>query len=196
MKKAKIVLLSLMSVFSLLFIVSLFNPLRNDDVRSFEVEDNFIIRMEERENLYDEEYLLIEITNTSKETLYNVEMVFGYRDDVDIRDRNYIWFRIPRIEKDDVINIKQYELLNTSELTNKKEDYTTYDIVKHVETGEFDLEKCMRVELVNIDSESPKVHLLRQKYWSMEKTIFLVLAVGFGVAFVYVHTLSKKEEVK
>jgi len=192
MKKVKISLLVVSIICALCFVVTLFNPFRDDDVRSFEVDGYYAVSMAERETKYDENYLSIEIKNISGEDVFNTEMVFGIKGSATGKD-NYIWFRMAKIAKGDTIKLVVYEDTGNYSIDSKKstENSSTYNIAIDYAT-EFEVEDCMRITVANVDSDSPKVYDIAPAYWSIEKTITLALTVISVGAFAYVYIKTKK----
>lgn len=194
MKKVKIGLLVLSILCALSFVITLFNPFRTDDARSFKVDGYYHINMVERETKYDENYLSIEIKNISGEDVFNTELVFGVKGSLTGHD-NYIWFRIAKIAKGDTVKLVVYEDTGNYKIDSKNStsNTATYNIA--IDYGEeFEVEDCMRVSVANVDSDSPKIYDVTAGYWSIDKTITLALTVIFGGAFAYFYIRGKKEE--
>ena len=203
MKKFKIGLLVTTCVLLVSFIITLFNPFVDDDIRKYAVDNYYEITFTEGENRFDEDYFKIEIKNVSGEDVFNNEFVFGVRNS-NISSDNFIWFRIAKVAKGDTVNIYIYEDTGDYTISNKKEDYdpSTYVLALDPMLPQLDLDRCMRVSVANVDSESPEVYRLETKFWSLDKIITLsgtvVSCIGlFVVLFLNRHVEDeKKEEVK
>ena len=193
MKKTKISLLAVTIVFLLCFVVSLFNPFRDDDRRNYEVDGYFKIHLFEREK-QDADYLYAEINNISDEDVYNVELVFGNKDSLSKRD-NYVWFRIAKIAKGDTVKLTIYEETGKYLIDSKKStsNNDTYNIAIYSD-GEFEVEDCLKIAVANVDSDVPTVYDINPGYWSWEKTLLLALTVIPGAVLAYLHFKKGKKQ--
>ncbi|MBE6124283.1 MAG: hypothetical protein E7184_01920 [Erysipelotrichaceae bacterium] len=196
LKKLRLGLIISTSILTLLFIVSLFNPFKNDDVRFYQIKNYYRIDISEEEQ-NDEDYLLIKIANTSNENIYNTEIVFGTKENQYSQD-NYIWFRIIKVAKDDVITIKFYEdtgkfVIDSNESTDNS---SYYNLSINPKVPDLDLERCMNISHVGIDSENPEITRLNGQYWTLEKNLLLSFSSASLIALVIVHFIITKEGKK
>ena len=72
-RKFKIGLLITTAVLLVSFIITLFNPFVDDDVRRYAVKNYYEITFTEGETRYDEDYFSIEIKNVSGDDVFNNE---------------------------------------------------------------------------------------------------------------------------
>ena len=199
-RKFKLGLLITTAILLISFIITLFNPFVDDDVKRYDVRNYYEITFTEGETRYDEDYFSIEIKNVSGEDVYNNEFIFGISNS-SIATDNYIWFRSSKIDVDDVVTIKIYEDNGRYTIEGK---IRAYDISTNVlalspQLPDLDLDDCMVVTTANIDSETPEIYRLENKFWSLDKVItlsgFVVSGIGLlFVMFINRHVVEDKKE--
>ena len=199
-RKFKLGLLITTAILLISFIITLFNPFVDDDVKRYAVRNYYEITFTEGETRYDEDYLSIEIKNVSGEDVYNNEFIFGIRNS-SIATDNYIWFRSSKIDVDDVVTIKIYEDNGryTIEGKNRAYDISTNVLALSPQLPDLDLDDCMVVTTANIDSDTPEIYRLENKFWSLDKVItlsgFVVSGIGLlFVMFINRHVVEDKKE--
>ena len=181
-------------VFFVVFLVSLFNPFRNDDVKLYKVGDYYRIDIAEKEK-NDEDYLQITIANISDSDIYNTEIVFGTKSNAYAED-NFIWFRIIKVYKDDVITIRFYEDTGIFKISSDKstENNVAYNISISPKAPNLDIERCMKISHIIVEEDvEPTITKIRGSYWTIDKTIFASLFFISLLSFGYVYHLVKKE---
>ena len=190
MKRTKLLLAIATGVLLLTFIVTLFNPFKNDDVRYYRATNYFNIQIEEREDKYDDEYLFLKIENINNNDVYDISIVFGHKAN-NYSEDNYIWFRKAIIHKNETITISLYE--DTGKINVKSDKVLeNYEVSISPKAPNLEIENCMTIESLAVDSEEPKIVKV-SSYWSIEKTIFAVLTGVSGMAWLIVYLLEKKK---
>ncbi len=201
-KKIRFSLLICTGLLLVIFVVSLFNPFKDNTVKIYKVENYLRIDITEKVG-YDEgtksvkDYLQIKIANISNYDIYNTEIVFGNKSER-YSENNHIWFRIIKIAKDDTITINFYE--DTLYSINSKESTkttATYNISFTPEDSSFDLQKCAKIGHIIVDEDvEPKITRINGTYWTIEKTIFASLTFISAISLVvlHIHILKKEKE--
>ena len=190
MKKSKLILIVTTAVLFVSFIITLFNPFADDDTKKYAVKNYYEITFTEGENRYDEDYFAIYIKNISNSDVYNNEFVFGIRGS-DISADNFIWFRIAKIDAKDTIKILIYEDKGIFTVSGKNRTYdaSTYVLALEPVLPNLDLDRCMSIDVANIDSETPEVYRLDAKFWSLDKVITLsgtvISAIGLLIVMFF-----------
>ena len=184
MKKGKLILIITTAVLMISFIITLFNPFVDDDTRKYVVKNYYEVTFTEGEDKFDEDYFSIHIKNISGDDVYNNEFVFGIRD-------SFIWFRIAKIDAGDTVKIVIYEDSGNFYVDGKNRDYDagTYVLALDPMLPALDLDRCMRIDVANVDSETPEVYRIEAKFWSLDKIITLsgtvVSAIGLLVVLFF-----------
>ena len=199
-RKFKLGLLITTAVLLVSFIITLFNPFVDDDVKKYAVRNYYEITFTEGETRYDEDYFSIEIKNISGEDVYNNEFVFGIRNS-SISADNYVWFRIAKVDANDIVTITIYEDKGTFSVKGKNREYDsgTYVLALTPQLPDLDLDDCMVVTTANVDSETPEIYRLENKFWSLDKVItlsgFVISGIGLLlVMFINRHIVEDKKE--
>lgn len=192
-KKIRLGLLISTITFFSLFLVSLINPFRNDDINLYKVGDYYRIDMAEKES-NDEDYLQIKIANISGSDIYNTEIVFGTKSNAYAED-NFIWFRIIKVFKDDVITIKFYEDTGIFKIssTQSTQNNAAYNISISPKAPNLDIERCMKISHIIVEEDvEPVISKIRGSYWTIDKTIFASLTFISLLGFGYVYLVKKE----
>lgn len=200
-KKVRFGLLICTGLLLIVFVISLFNPFRDNTIKMYKVENYLRIDISEKVE-YDEgtksdkDYLQIKIANISNYDIYNTEIVFGNKSER-YTENNHIWFRIIKIAKNDTIVINFYEdtlcSISSKESTNST---ATYNISSTPEVPSFNLQKCAKIGHIVVEEDvNPKITRINGTYWTAEKTIFACLTFVSAVSLLALHIyIIKKEE--
>lgn len=201
-KKVRFGLLIFTGLLLLVFVISLFNPFRDNTTKIYKVENYLRIDISEKveydeETKSDKDYLEIKIANISNYDIYNTEIVFGNKSER-YSENNHIWFRIIKIAKNDTIVINFYEdklySISSKESTNT---VAKYNISATPEVPSFNLQKCAKIGHIIVEEDvNPKITKINGTYWTAEKTIFACLTFVSAISLLSLHIYIMKKEEK
>ena len=121
----------------------------------------------------------------------------SYRRANEYTSDNYIWFRIAKITKGDTVKISLYEDTGEYKIGSKSStsNPSTYSISISPKADQLELDQCMRIDSITIDSDEPNVYSLDARYWSWEKILFASLTFVSGIALLVIYIIEKKNYI-